>query len=217
MKCYTTLCLTLLLGLAAAAQEPIYLFDGFQDGRITMKPKTDVKVRLNIDAAGQKILYYQGENIMELVNLHLLDTVFVNDRKFVWKENCLCEIISIKSADIYVNWVLRSSYVGKEGAMGITTQGKAETYYVPGLNSKYSLETRGQFKDETEVWNIRNDNSYIFQINGKECKVRRPKEIYKAFPQYEDDLSTFIRKHNLVMTNTKQALIIIDYLMSISQ
>lgn len=201
---------------AAYAQEPIYLFQEYQNGRITMKPHTDVNVKLNIDAAGQKVYYYNGDVLMELVNLHLIDTIFVSSRKFVWKENRLCEMVTPDHGDIYINWVLRSSYLGKEGAMGITTQGKAETYYVPGLNSKYALETRGQFKDETEVWKIKNDNTYCFSIQGKDYSVRRPKEIYKLFPQYEEELSSYIRKNNLVMTNAGQAVTIIDYLMYLS-
>jgi len=216
MKRILSICLFIVIGIAGKAQEPIYLFDDFQNGRITMKPRADVKVKFNIDAAGQKIYYYQGDVLMELVNSHLIDTIFVNDRRFVWKENCLCEKIKLENGEVYVNWMLRSSYVGKEGAMGLTTQGKAETYYVPGLNSKYSLETRGKYKDETEVWNIKNENTYIFSLEGRECKVRRPKELYKAFPQYEEELSSFIRKNNLVMTNAIQAIRIIDYLMTLS-
>jgi len=217
MKRILSIFLILFIGIAGKAQEPIYLFDDFQNGRITMKPKTDVKVKFNIDAACQKIYYYQGEVLMELVNLHLIDTIFVNDRRFVWKNDCLCEKVPLGNGEVYINWLLRSSFVGKEGAMGLTTQGKAETYYVPGLNSKYALETRGKYKDETEVWNTRNENTYYFSLEGKDLKVRRPKEIYKVFPQYEEELSSFIRKNNLVMTNANQALAIIGCLMTLSE
>jgi len=152
-----------------------------------------------------------------MTDCHLIDTIKAGGRRFVWKDSRLCERVLIQGREVFINWHITESYVGKEGAMGLTTQGKAETYYVPGLNSRYSLETRGKYEDETEVWKVNNNNTYYFTVGDKDCKVRRVKEIYKLFPQYEEDLRDFIRKDNLLMTNAGQALTIIDHLMTISQ
>lgn len=201
----------------AYAQNVSFLFEDFTEASIMLRGGSVSKVKFNFDSEGQKIYYMQGDVVMEMTNCYLIDTIKVRDRRFVWKDSRLCERLLIDGHEVLINWHVTESYVGKEGAMGLTTQGKAETYYVPGLNSKYSLETRGKYKDETEVWKTKSDNTYYFTLQGKDCKVRRPKEIYKLFPQYEDELKDFIRKNNLVMTNAVQALIIIEQLMTISQ
>jgi len=218
MKKIFSLATVLLLACSAAfAQKAIFLFDDFTDATIMLKGGSVAKVKFNFDTDGQKIYYMQRDVMMEMTNCHLIDTVKVGERRFVWKDSRLCERYLVQGQEVFINWHATESFVGKEGAMGLTTQGKAETYYVPGLNSKYSLETRGKYEDETEVWKTKNNNTYYFSLQGQDCKVRRPKEIYKLFPQYEEELRDFIRKNNLLMTNAQQAVAIIDYLFTISQ
>lgn len=202
---------------ATYAQTAGFLFEDFTEASITLRGGGSSNVLFNFDSSKQKLYYMQGDVVMEMTDCHLLDTIKVKERRFVWKDSRLCERFILNGQEVFINWHITESYVGKEGAMGLTTQGKAETYYVPGLNSKYSLETRGKYYDDTEVWKVNNINTYYFTILGKDCKVRRPKEIYKLFPQYEKELREFIRENNLLMTNAGQALTIIDYLITLAK
>jgi len=188
------------------------LFDDYQESRITLKSGITVTVKLNFDTAGQKIYYRQNDNLMEMTNCHLIDTIRVADRKFVWKDDRLCEFILHEGEVIYINWKFRESFVGKEGAMGLTTQGKAETYYVPGLNSTHSFESSARYRDNTEVYTRKNENTYYFSIGGTEFKVRRVNELYKAFPEYATSLKTWSKKHDIQMLNASDALQTIGYL-----
>lgn len=202
--------LTLTMALTDLnAQGYIFLFKDFTQATFHMKDRSFAKSKINIDTKGQKIYYMQGEDVMELTNLHRIDTISVGPRRFVYKDDMICEYVRNEHGGIYINWKLRDSYVGKEGAMGLTTQGKVEVMQVPGLDSKYSINNMGKYEDETDVWSIHNENNYIFSLDGREYKFRRLKELYKAFPDKAPALKEFVIQNNISLSSAAEALRVI--------
>lgn len=191
------------------AQGYIFLFKDFTPATFHMKDRSFAKSRINIDTKGQKIYYIQGEDYMELTDLHKIDTISVGPRRFVIKDDRICEYIRNEHGGIYINWKLRDSYVGKEGAMGLTTQGKVDVMQIPGLNSKYSINNMGKYEDETDVWNIFTENSYTFLLDGREYSFRRLKELYKAFPDKAPALRKFVLENNISLKSAAEALRVI--------
>lgn len=205
------------MGLAMAAttlnaQGYIFLFKDFTPATFHLKDRSFAKSIINIDTKGQKICYIQNEDVMELTNLQKLDTISVGPRRFVIKDGMICEYMKNEFGGIYINWKLRDSFVGKEGAMGLVTQGKVDVMQVPGLDSKYSINNMGKYEDETDVWSIHNENNYIFEYNGHEYRFRRLAELYKAFPEKAAGLKSFVRENNITLKSATEAVRVIYYI-----
>ena len=208
----------LILALLAAvssevfSQEPIYLFEDYTPAVFTLKNRVRTSGRIQIDAKYQKIYYLQGEEVMEMTNCPVIDTLYVDGRKFVWRNDCLCEFLRASFGNLYINWRFRDTPVGKIGAMGTVTRQKVEVMQVPGLNSEYSYANIGKFEDRTDVWTVENENTYFWVREGREYRIRRPSDLYGSFPAKASAIRKFLRSNNLTMRNAEEARRIFEFI-----
>lgn len=205
----------LLSGAAASAQGCIFLFGDFTPAEFTFRRGKGTQALFNFDTKGQKLYYIDGDNYMEMTNVQRIDTVKVGYRKFVFHDSRFCEYVHSDKGDVFINWHLRDSFVGKQGAMGLTTQGKVEVLEVPGLNSEYSYDNIGKYEDRTDVWTVKNENGYYFTLEGKEYEFRRLAELYKALPDKAADIKAFVKSKRISLKNTREALAVIYYIYSL--
>lgn len=213
MKRYLLNSLALLLFTTALpAQEKIFLFDDFKPAVFLMKHNVRTRADFNFDTRGQGVYFVQDGTVMELTNTQDIDTVYADGRKFVWKNDCLCEYVPKEYGDVFINWKFRDSFVGKEGAFGTTTQGKVEVMQVPGINSEYSADNIGLYSDKTDVWSIKNENTYFFVWQGKEYKIHRPSDLTKAFPARGKEIKKFLKSHNYTLNNADQVFNTLAYI-----
>ena len=127
MKRFLTLLLAACLAsFALQAQNVFYLFPDYAEGEILFQGMSrPAKVKMNIDAIGQRVFYYQDDKLMELTNLDMVRTIKVGQRMFLMKDGLLCEALQDQDRNdftLFVNWKFRKVNVGSKGAMGATTQ-----------------------------------------------------------------------------------------------
>ena len=188
----SVLFVSVLLLTPLAAQQRFFLFPEFVPGEISFKGFTRPdRVVMNIDALGQKIFYLQGETLMELTNVSMIDSLRVDGKKFVMKEGLLSEELAWPGDTVYVNWKFKNVNKGSKGALGATTQAKVEVLqsydFTPATPfpvadwHRYSMDEDGS-SSSVEVWQRKGDNTYFFTLDGKQYKVKRLKDLYNAFP-----------------------------------
>lgn len=100
-----TLAACLLLCGSVSARQPVYLFPEFVVGHLVFHDQSQADVKLNFDALGQKIVYYDGDNLMEMTNLPMLKVLEAADRVFVVKDGLLCEVF-----DLSIAWRMSCRY-----------------------------------------------------------------------------------------------------------
>ena len=203
---------------AAAQQRQIYLFPDFPSGSIYVngvhRPQ---QVKMNIDALGQRIYYFQGDVLMELTQLYRLDSIKVSGHTFVRKQGLLCERLALQKDTVFVNWKFKRVHMGSAGALGVATHSNVQTLWnnpdveVTSGEGHYS----GTGALSPEIWQSRSENSYFFSVGGKEYQVRGLKDLYKAFPDESVALKAFVKEHRYKMENAQQALQIITYLLEL--
>ena len=208
------------VSLSAQPSNRIYLFPEFTVGHIEFSNRSKVDVRMNFDAAGQKIYYYSGDVLMEMTNLPMIRTLQVGDHVFVVREGLLCEVFDNASGPVLVNWKFKNVNRGSKGALGFATQGKVEvlssfdyggTTYSPSNPGK--LE--GKSAHALEIWEQKNDNTYFVTVGGTEYRVKVLKDLYKAFPDKAPALKAFAKANHLTMLNAEDAFKMFDYLRSL--
>lgn len=211
--------LFLLLSVSAFSQQrQIYLFPDFQQGAIYVNGShRPQNVTMNIDALEQRIYYLQGGTLMELTQLYRLDSLKISGHTFVMKNDLLCERLALQNDTLLVNWKFNKVNMGAAGAMGITTQNNVEVLWtnpnMEPVQGEGHYSSTGAFSPE--IWQSRSDNTYFFRVDGQEYRVRRAKDLYKAFPAQSADLKAFMKEHHYRMENAQQALQIISYLQSL--
>ncbi|MCR5710631.1 MAG: hypothetical protein K6G79_09155 [Bacteroidales bacterium] len=203
MKRFLLLTLTAMMSLSASyAQQPVYLFPEFEPSTIRFINRTTAEVKVNFDALGQGFYYYDGATMMELLNRDLIKDITVGDRTFIFKDGLFCEVFERESGRVLVNWKFKKVNVGSKGALGATTQAKVDV-----LN--------GSSEYINEIWQQKNDNTYIITVGDTDYSVKRLKDLYRAFPTVAGQLKAFVRENKLEMTSAEQAFRVIDYLRSI--
>lgn len=202
----------------AGQQRQIYLFPDFRQGAIFVggahRPRN---VTMNIDALGQRIYYYEGQTLMELTQLHRLDSIKISGHTFVMNGKLLCERLTLQRETVLVNWKFNKVNMGAAGAMGITTQNNVEVLWsnpnLEPIQGEGHYSSSGAFSPE--IWQSRSDNTYFFRVNGKEYQARRLKDLYRAFPAQSATLKAFVKEHHYKMENAQQALQIIAHLQNL--
>ncbi len=218
----TVLFVSALLVTPLAAQQRFFLFSEFVPGEISFRGfSRPEKVVMNIDAMGQKIFYLQGETLMELTNASMIDSIRVEGKKFVMKDGLISEELAWPGDTVYVNWKFKNVNKGSKGALGATTQAKVEVVqsfeFSPATPfpvadwHRYSMDEDGA-PGSVEVWQRKNDNTYFFTLDGTEYKVKRLKDLYKAFPDKAPALKEYVKEKKYTMENAQQALSVIAYL-----
>ena len=100
----------------AGQQRQIYLFPDFRQGAIFVggahRPRN---VTMNIDALGQRIYYYEGQTLMELTQLHRLDSIKISGHTFVLNGKLLCERLALQRETVLVNWKFNKVNMGAAG------------------------------------------------------------------------------------------------------
>ncbi len=211
------ICLSFLLTLnvVANAQQRYFLFPDFVKGRIEFYDHSHAVVLLNFDALEQKVLYRDGDNLMEMTNLPMVKIMQVDDRAFVVKEGLLCEVLDRPGGPVLVNWRFRQVNKGSKGAMGIPTQGKVEAmrispYDFTAVDASNPDLVQGTYL--ADVWGKENANIYFISVGGKTYRLRSERDLLKKFPAQAPQMKAFIKAHHLSFYKLEDVLKMLDQL-----
>ncbi|MCD8262775.1 MAG: hypothetical protein LUD02_00290 [Tannerellaceae bacterium] len=95
----------------------------------------------------------------------------------------------------------------KKGAFGQITQTNVtviNTNHFKG--GTYEVESR-------DVSNIANENEYWIPYKKSFAKFKNIKQLYKLFPDKEEDITLFIKQHSIEYKNVKDMLNLINYIL----
>lgn len=213
---FCVILLSAFTGLSLLAQQPIYLFPEFMPGSISFRGfDRSEKVLMNIDAAGQRVLYVKGDTVMELTNAATMESLLINGKTFVMKSGLLCERLAFQADTVFINWKFKKVNTGSVGALGAATQNKVDVLWT-NLEAGTPTEGVGRYYQmgahATEIWERKSDNTYFFTAGGQEYKAKRLKDLYKAFPEQAPQLKAYVKEKKFTMENAQQALAVISYL-----
>ena len=202
----------LALGLSAAAQAPIYLFEEFTDGTVLLKNRSVVKTRFNLDIFHDKFLYMDGDQIMEMTDFSNVSVVIIAGRAFVPQGKSLYEVIELDGENsLLVKRHQKKNPMGKKGAYdqlvhGSSTQSIDPEYYSP------SLSKRGG----EEVMNTISDNKYGLLSDGKFRAFSDRRSFLKLFPDRKGELEDYIAERSLLFSDVEQVITLLKYTLNIT-
>lgn len=208
MKRILIILTVLLAGLQASAQKTTFLFPDFTEGCLVFFNQSKVDLKLNFDTINQTLYYMQGDQLMELTNLKDVHTLTAGGREFVLHDGLLCEVVETGGRRILVNWKFRNVNKGSKGALGATTQNKVEVLWT-NLEAGTVVPGEGRAAQQgdyvLEVWQMKSDNTYFISVDGRDYRVKKLKDLYKAFPDVAPQLKAFAKENHLLMTSAEDS------------
>ena len=198
----TTLFITVLLFVSSlyshAEKKRLYLFDDYTAGTVLMKNKSRIQSPLNYDAANHVMMFKDKDEDMILTQLEAIDTVFIDNRKFIpTGRSMFLEVLKLDNGILYINWKLEQLAKGKLGAFGQVSQNSVDAYdvdLVRGVSGK--KESKG-----TEVYETLNKSEYWITIHDKPGKFKNKKTLLKLYPGKETTIEAFIKNNKVDMNN----------------
>ena len=190
--------LLLLISVGVFAQTdannpfPQLVFPNFQNSTILMKNGTQTDAFLNYNSVDEEMLIDQGGEYRSLNKHEEIDTIFIQNRKFVLVNKVFCEQITKGKVSIFLQYRSRYMSAGTPLAYGMTYQTNASmpVSVVKGGNQVRHLEV----PDNVKVTNI---NILQVRIGTDLHRFSNVKQFSKLFGEHEAQIKEFAKTNNL--------------------
>ncbi len=208
-RTFLTAAFSVLASFLYAQDKPVFIFDQFINARIHFKNRSVTVAPMNYDAANDRMYFRQGEDLMELTNQALIDSIaWAGRRCFVPQTTGYLEKVSLENGIAYICWRIRNVNVGSKGAFGTITQGKVESISIRSMGVFSATDAEGHNAD---VYQLKNNNEYFLPIGGELKKITTVKHVQKLFPQHAAAIKEYAGKEKINMKEPLDVLQLLNY------
>ena len=183
-----------------------FLYPDFSTGVVKMKDGKTIVVNMNYNTLTEKMTFYQNGTLMDMIKPETVDTITLQNNKFVFLEDAFLEVLVNGRATLFVQHKSDLSSTGRPGAYGTKSQ-TSSPVSVPKLyadNNTYNLKLGEEFVVTPSPVNwIRIDNEMH--------KILTSRQFFKLFPRNEDKIKAYINKNKLNIKKTDDLVKIVTY------
>lgn len=212
-KLYSFLLLFILVFNAGAQEKPLFIFEKFANAKIHFKNRSVTVAPMNYDAVNDKMYFKQNEDLMELTNYAMIDSiVWAGKRTFVSYGNGFLEQVKMDNGTAFIRWRIKNVNVGSRGAFGTVTQGKVESISIRSMGVFSATDAESNSAD---VFQQKNSNEYFLSLNGKMNKITNLKHLYKLYPVHKDAIKQYVDSEHIKMEEPLLVLQLLNYCMGL--
>ena len=186
-----------------------YLFPKFIRGVILMKSGIKNQALLNYNSLTEEMIFENNGKKLAITKgeLGLVDTVFIEDRKFIVLNNKFFELGYHSKSDLYVEHRCSMIPPGKPSAYGGTSQ-------TSSITSISSFNSGGQLYDLKlpEGYEIKPYICYWLRKNGELNKFINMKQLMKLYDYKKDLFKAYVKKYDVRYDNQETIVQLIKYL-----
>ncbi|MBR0526400.1 MAG: hypothetical protein IJJ98_06870 [Prevotella sp.] len=230
MRKYFIIALLAVCATAMAQEKRIYFFADFQKTTIHYKNGAKNVANANYDVANRKVMFMQGEQLMELLAPETIDTLYMGGSRWVYKNKQFCEVIDREDGNrLLVGWHITKVHEGYEGALGSISQAPSRKVQlsdqfgmgtIAGIsggmyNGSFGVNQNDGNGRNFDVWRTKNQSTYYFTKDGREYGVKGMKSVLKAFPTKKAQIKQYVHDNNIDTLTAEGMLQVIDYLMTL--
>jgi hypothetical protein len=170
---------------------PQFLFSSFSKGLLVMKDGRKMYATLNYSMVDQEMVFEQTGQYLVVDKPEEIDTVVLQNRKFVYFNNTFLEVVSSgKDISIFIQQSAKYTPAAKNTAYGMTTHDtRPETVsVVRGAGNQF------RNLDVPEDMVVTKNPVYLARINGEMNKFQNQNQFVKLFPGSETLIKDYIKK-----------------------
>lgn len=167
------------------------LFERFIEGYVLLKSGAVEQVPLNYNTNDQNIYFISDGKYMVLSDLESVDTIFLQNKKFIPFKGTIYEVIAdpVSSAAVYVSYtnkqrplVATADHNGSSRQTSNQVSNTVSDVYANGLSKPKAVEIQ---------------KHYWFEKNKKMYKADNEKQVTKIFPARSAAIEKFIQENNI--------------------
>ena len=209
-RLYSLLLVCLIIaGVQAQDNKPLFIFEQFVNAKIHFKNRSVTVAPMNYDAVNDKMYFKQNDDLMELTNAAMIDSiVWAGKRSFVSLNQGFLEQIKQENGTAFIRWKIKNVNIGSAGAFGTVTQGKVETISVRAMGVFSATDAASNSAD---VYQQKNANEYYIRVDGNLERINNIKHAQKLFPAQKAAIQAFAKEHKINMKEPLSALEFLNY------
>jgi hypothetical protein len=204
--------LILILSLPLKSQttsdgsSPQFLFPDFTTGKVKMKNGSSQSIVLNYNTVSEKMVYEKEDKLYDMMTTELMDTVFVQNSKFVPVGQVFYEVLLVAPISLFVQHKGDLLPPGAPAGYGGTSQvsNTKQMTSVELSSGYYNLKLPADYivKANPVYWIRKDNNKYSF-INEK--------QFLKIFPGKEGDLKQFIKQNRIKFNKLSNIVRLVEH------
>lgn len=188
-----------------AKQFTQYLFPEFTEGTVLQKSGTTTKTLLNYNTLTQEMIFKQGNDFLAIADPASVDTVFLNNEKFIYANNLFYEVAANAPVGLYIQ---HTSDIISSGAE--TGFGKTQTTAASGLTDLKS-SGKAYSLSLTDEYTIKNKTAYLLKKDGNFITINNLKDVKNVFSGKENLIDDYAKKNKVSFKKDDDVIKLIEF------
>jgi hypothetical protein len=189
-----------------------YLFPDFTVCVVKLKNGATDNMVANYNTVTEKMAFKKDDIIYGMASIHLVDTIIINDRRFVPAGEVFYEVIVNAPVSAFIQHKSKLIPPGKPVGYGGTSKtAKVESYsYLPEKGGIYKVEIPDDFeiKPSPVYWVRKDDTMTSFQ---------NKRQFAKIFAEKSDEIEAFLNQNKIKIENSDDLVRLVNYCNEIMQ
>jgi hypothetical protein len=184
-----------------------YVFDSFKQGEVLVKSGTVYGQSLNYNILTNEMIFDNSGHYMAISDPANVDTVYINERKFVPVENKFYELLTKTTLPLFMEFTATIEEPGASIGYGASTSAGSTTSLSRLLKSGdvYGLKLPDDFKVSP---------GFNFRIlkDGKYLKAGSSKLLAIIFPEKKQLINELVKKNNTNFSKRAEVILLVQQL-----
>lgn len=181
-----------------------YALDLFVNGSVKVKSGAVYNQMLNYNLVTREMIFEQGAQYLAIAHPEEVDTVFINDRKFVPVEAAFYEYLGGTIYPVFIEYTCTTKEEGVPIGIGTTNTGAASS-------QKSLLKDVGAYKlklpDQFEIIPI---HSFYIRKNNSYYKIKNEQQLAKLFPDKKEIIKSWVKNNHTNFSSEKDMLALVQ-------
>lgn len=183
-----------------------YILPAFVKGTVQQKTGGTHQAMLNYNSMTQEMVFVQNGTNMALGQTENIDTVFIENRKFIPVGAVFYEIVPAGASPLYVNHKCRVIPPGTDAGYGTTSQTSSS-----GNISKISNNAVSYLLKLPDDYKIIPETEFLLKRDNEYSKVSNAKQVAKLFPSKSDAIQDFAKKNKINFKSREDMIRLIQF------
>lgn len=181
------------------------LFEEFLSGTVLMRSGAIESAQLNYNTDDQAIVFIKDGQYMTLIGTDLIDTVFIQNKKFVPIKNAFYEVISNGNISLFVSYFNKTHPV----TATVTHEGNLRKDNSQVSNTVSDVYISRSFKGNYDVQIFK---IYFIKKAGKLFEFKSPKQFVKPFSsEMKASVLEYIESNHLNFNSNTDLIALVNF------